>query len=114
MLATRESARGAFSSKMKNMVVRARLCAQLGISDARSASLTTSSPGGERLSSPIRWNASLGHSVFIRSEKTFTIEVYEVCGRLGDPDFSFPRDVIQVLHHSLSIKERGHENKASR
>jgi hypothetical protein len=40
MLATRESARGAFSSKMKNMVVRARLCAQLGISDARSASLT--------------------------------------------------------------------------
>ncbi len=34
MLATRESARGAFSSKMKNKVLRARLCAQLGISDA--------------------------------------------------------------------------------
>ena len=56
----------------------------------------------------------LGYSVFIGSEKTFTIEVYEVGRGLGDPDFSFPRDVIQVLHHSLSIKERGYKNKACR
>ena len=53
----------------------------------------------------------VGHSVFIRPEKTFTVEVYEVRGRLGDPDFGFPGDVTQVLHHSLSIKERGHKNK---
>ena len=56
----------------------------------------------------------LGYSVFIGSEKTFTIEVYEVGRGLGDPDFGFPGDVIQVLHHGLSIKECGYENKASR
>ena len=36
----------------------------------------------------------LGHSVFIGSEKTFTIEVYDVGRGLGNPDFGFPRDVI--------------------
>ena len=36
----------------------------------------------------------LGYSVFIGSEKTFTIAVYEVGRGLGDPDFGLPRDVI--------------------
>jgi hypothetical protein len=39
----------------------------------------------------------LGHLLFIRSEKAFTVEMDQMRRGLGDPNFGLPGNVIQVF-----------------
>lgn len=47
--------------------------------------------------------------VFIGSEETFSVEVNQVCWRIGDPNLCFPGDVAQVFQHGVSVNKGRHK-----
>ena len=48
----------------------------------------------------------------VRTEKALAVEMDEVFGRVGNPDFGFPCDLRQVSAHGRSMEKRGHEDQA--
>lgn len=52
------------------------------------------------------------HRVRIRAEEAFAVEVDEVVGGFGDPDFGFPRDLAEEGLHGFAGLEGGHKNQA--
>lgn len=48
----------------------------------------------------------------VRPEKPFAIEMDQMRRRVGDPDFSFPGNVVEVIHHRPAVEERRDEHEA--
>lgn len=52
-----------------------------------------------------------GHHVGIGAEESFAVEVDQVVGGFGDPDFGFPGDVREETAHGVSRREGRHEDQ---
>lgn len=67
-------------------------------------------PGGYLTLLPLDFPTAL---ILVGSEKAFTVKVDQMRWRVGNPDFGFPGNVIQVFQHSPSINKSSHENQTS-